>query len=372
MTTPRNPRGQAGRPGSLEWDNLESGARTARMLAVAALVLAVLAVGLAAWQLISTPGTCQEEAWAVEPDTANLPADWDLGAAQYDLGQKNLSYFGAVDDIGSQPQVLVTVTCFPTGAEESVTRSREAAEDAGMSVIEREDMGEQSYSAVSPTGATFVQVRTGRLVAYLAGTTDTAPTDVEQIASAFDIAMGGDGSNTDVPLPQPSQDVGQVSPDPGVSQPPASQTVPELAAVLPTQVGDMQIEIVSSTGEQFLGEDAGSRAVLAALRDAGLEAGDLKTAEGYDSLAETDLSMLAVTIDGMAGKDMRDMVLNIWLAATGTGVERTTTTLGGEEWMVIDYGDEGRKDYVLLRGDTLIDISTSDPSLAEQVAVALP
>jgi hypothetical protein len=353
-------------------DTTDSSARTARIVAMLALVLAVVALGLAAFQLVATPGTCHEEAWDVEPDEDTVPAGWTLSAAQYDLGRKTMSYIGQVDDLGGQPQVIGTVTCYPTGAEESVTRSQDAAEAAQQNVVPLTDLGDQAFSAVDPSGATFVQVRHGRVVVYLAGTPDTASTDVEQLAAAFDIGMGGDGADVNAPRPSPSDDLGQGSFDPGASEAPPSQAVPELAAVLPTQVGDMAIDINSLTGADFLGEDPGSRAVLAALRAAGLDAGDLKVAEGYDSLAETDLSMLAVTVDGMEVKDTRDLVLNIWLAASGPGVTTTKTTLAGDEWMVIDYGDEGRKDYVLLKGDTVIDISTADPELAAQVAEALP
>ena len=103
---------------------------------------------------------------------------------------------------------------------------------AGMAVIVREDMGEQAYSAVDDeSGATFVQVQSGPVVAYIAGTTDTASTDVEQIASAFDIAMGGDGADLDAPRPQPSQDLGLGSPGPTASEP-VGQGVPEQAAKL--------------------------------------------------------------------------------------------------------------------------------------------
>ena len=69
----------------------------ARMVAVAALALALVAVGLAAWQLIATPGSCQQAAWDVEPDAEDLPADWALSAVQYQLSQKILSYLGPID-----------------------------------------------------------------------------------------------------------------------------------------------------------------------------------------------------------------------------------------------------------------------------------
>jgi hypothetical protein len=353
-------------------DRIDGTARSGRMLAAAALVLALVAVGLAAWQLVGGPDTCQQQAWDVEPDANDLPDGWALSASQYDLSRKTMSFVGALpaDEFSGQAAIITTITCFPEGAVEAVTRSREAAEDAEQSVVARDDLGDQAFSAVDPSGATFMQLRSGNVVVYLAGTPDTASTDVERLASAFDLALGGDGGEIAPPEPVPS-DVGLGSPDPGASQP-GVQAVPELAALLPATVGDHQIEITSLTGADFLGEDPGSRAVLAALRDAGLDASDLKVAEGYDSLAETDLQLLAVTIDGLPVGRTRDIVLDVWLAASGPGVTTDTVTLDGEEWMRIDYGDDSRKDYVLLKDDVVIDVTTSDRELAEQVAAALP
>jgi hypothetical protein len=273
------------------------------------------------------------------------------------------------DEFTAQSAVIGTITCFPDGAAEAVDRSREAAEGAEQAVIERDDLGDQAFSAVDPSGATFLQLRAGPVVVYLAGTPETSATDVDSMASAFDIALGGDGG--DIAPPAPSDDIGLGSDDPGAFPAP-SQAAPELAALLPARVGDLQMDITSLTGADFLGEDPGSRAVLAALREAGLGAEDLKVAEGYDSLGETDLSMLAVRVDGMPVEQTRDLVLDVWLAASGPGIQQDTVTLAGEEWLRIDYGDESRKDYVLLRDDVVIDVTTADPALAERVAEALP
>jgi hypothetical protein len=64
-------------------------------------------------------------------------------------------------------------------------------------------------------------------------------------------------------------------------------------------------------------------------------------------------------------------VLESWLSATGAGVTTSTTTLAGEAWEVIDYGDEGTKDYVRVEGEDVIVITTSDPAEAEAAAAAM-
>ena len=70
--------------------------------------------------------------------------------------------------------IYATVTCFRSGAEDGVTRSRAAAEDAGQSVADRDDLGEQAYSAVDESGAAFLQMRAGKIVVYLAASGDAS------------------------------------------------------------------------------------------------------------------------------------------------------------------------------------------------------
>ena len=95
-------------------------------------------------------------------------------------------------------------------------------------------------------------------------------------------------------------------------------------------------------------------------------------AQAYDEAGVADLSVLAVTVDGLPAEQTRDIVLENWLAATGDGVTRDTVTLDGQEWTRIDYGDGGTLDYVLTDGANVIVITTADAALAEQTAAALP
>ena len=128
----------------------------------------------------------------------------------------------------------------------------------------------------------------------------------------------------------------------------------------------------SATGGTFLSDDQGSRAIQAALRAAGKTADDLRVAQAYDEAGAADLSVLAVTVDGLPAEQTRDIVLENWLAATGDGVKKDTVTLNGKTWTRIDYGDGGTLDYVLTDGANVIVITTADAALAEQAAAALP
>ncbi len=219
MTNPNTqPRTEPVRGGnrSAERDRLAAAARTTRVLAIAALVLAILAVGLVAVPLIAAPGSCQDQAWSVNPSTDDLPAGWSIAATQYDLSRKTMSFVGPqpADQFTAQAQVIATVTCFEQGAADAVSRSQQASEDANQSVRERNDLGDQGFSAVDVSGATFLQLRKDRIVVYMASSAEASSTEVDQLASAFDRALGGDGGTTAPATPAASIDLGLESFDP--------------------------------------------------------------------------------------------------------------------------------------------------------------
>ena len=162
------------------------------------------------------------------------------------------------------------------------------------------------------------------------------------------------------------------SPDPGESLVAESPAAPDLVALMPSQVGSIVMTSDSATGGTFLSDDQDSRAIQAALRAAGKAPDDLRVAQAWDGAGASDLSVMAVTVDGLPAGQTRDMVLETLLAASGDGVTKDTVTLDGKAWTRIDYGDGGTLDYVLTDGANVIVITTADAALAEQTAAALP
>lgn len=382
MTTPRIPRrepdGPRLRPPG-EQDRLEAAGRTSRRLAVAALVLSVVGVGLAAWNVITpADGGCQSVAWSATPDAKDLPADWTVASTQYDIARKSMSLLGpaSVDETRGQAVVYATITCYPDGAADAVTRSADAATAAGQLVNSRNDLGDGGFSAADDSGATFLQFRHDRVVVYLAASGDATSAEVDRLASAFDRAMGGDGGAVAVGTQDvitsadPTSEAGTAAPSDDVL--PSDGTAPELEARLPTRVGDLVLIVDSATGSLFLGDDQVSRAIAAALRAEGREPDDLAVAQAYDETAESDLSILAVSVDGMSEDKVTAFVLQSWLSATGAGVTIDTATLSGRELTRIDYGDGGALDYVTRQGAIVIVITTASPDLAAQAVAALP
>ena len=346
---------------------------------MAALALSVVGLGLAAWNVIRpADGGCQSVAWSTTPDPKDLPAGWTVAASQYDVARKSMSLLGPIsaDETQVQPVVYATITCFPEGAMDAVARSADAATAAGQLVMSRTDLGDGGFSASDDAGATFLQFRRDRVVVYLAASGDATPAEVDRLASAFDRAMGGDGGAVAVGTQDvitsaaPSTAPETAAPSDGVL--PSDGTAPELEAVLPTRVGDLVLTVDSATGSLFLGDDQVSRAIAAALRADGREPDDLAVAQAYDETAESDLSMLAVSVDGMSEDKITAFVLQSWLSANGAGVKTNTTTLSGRELTRIDYGDGGPLDYVTTQGAIVIVITTANPDLAAQAVAALP
>ncbi len=375
MTNPRTPRSEpaTSRSSSAGPNQASGSARTAGTIALLALVVAIGAIGLVAWRIVGPgdPG-CQEAAWDVSPADGDLPDGWTVSATQYDLNRKTLSFLGPLplDEVSGQAVVYATVTCFEQGAADAVARSSAAAEAAGQSVIDRDDLGDQGFSAADDTGSVFQQFRHGDIVVYLAASGDASATEVDEVASAFDKALGGDGGSITPPEEIPTDSSESFAPDESFAA--ESPAAPDLVAALPTQVGSVTLAADSASGSTILGEDQGSRGILAALRAAGRQPDDMLVAQAYDELGESDLAILGVSVDGMPVAAIKDLVLGSWLAASGEGVTRDTVTLAGKPWTRIDYGDGGTLDYLLAEGDTVFVITTADPDLAAQAAAALP
>jgi hypothetical protein len=357
---------------------------------VLALAIALVAVGLGAWQtvgMLTRAPSCQTAAWNVTPATDQMPGGWSVRTSTYDVGRRTISMVGpeSADSSTQQAMGLATVTCFPEGAADSVTRSRAAAKAAGQAVTDRNDLGDQAWTSEDSSGSFFANIRRGAVVAYLAFSGTVTQDEVDQIASAFDLALGGQGGS-DVPGPADTLDpVGSEIPsfegsfpldsfDPGASGdlPSESPAAADLEGLLPKKVGEVALTIQSALGPDILGEDQGSRAILAALRQSNLTPDALRVAQAYDETGASDITILVVEVKGMPLTTMRQLVLDSWLAASGAGVTTSDVTLGGHQFTRFDYGDEGTRDYVSAALGHVLVITTADPALAEQAAAALP
>ncbi len=362
---------------SEERAQLAQASQTTRRVAWIAVVVALVALGLAVWRTIAPSGSsCQDAAWNTTPRDRDLPADWSVSASQYDVDRKQMTIVGAqpADQATAQAVVYATITCFPSGAADAVTRSADAAAAAGQTVTDRNDLGDQAFSAEDGSGATFVQLRHGDVVVYLAASGDATPSEVDSLASAFDKALGGDGGTIaagapDAGLSEEPSDGELPSDEAGASESPAA---PELEAAIPATIGDVALQTDSVTGVDVLGDDPGARAITAALRADGHTPADLLVAYASDETGASDLSITALAVDGMGEKALRKLVLEAWLPSTTAGVTTAPVTVGGRAVTKVDYGDQGPLDYVLSNDGKVFIVSTADAALAAEALKALP
>ena len=389
MTSPRtaypNPPGQQPprmRP-SDERALLAASGRVTRRLALGALAVAVLALALVTWRTVVAGGglgaACQTTAWNAAPPIDQLPEGWALKGATYDVNRKSLTFVGPepADSSTAQAVVWVTVSCYPDGAAaDAVTRAAASLKDAGQTVTPRPDLGDQAFTALDASNARIVELRHGSVVVDLATSGDATDTEVDTLASAFDKALGGDGgtiASPDLSSGGPNASGDQSSPGAsGDGTAPGSPAAPELEKALPTTVGTIPLTVTSAVGTTFLADHPRGRFITAALRAAGKTSDQLRAAQAYDDTSAVDLTIIAVSVDGMSIDKMRQFVLDAWLGGTGAGVTTTDVTVSGHAFTRIDYGDEGQMDYVTTKGNVVIVITTADPSLAQQAAAALP
>jgi hypothetical protein len=383
MTTSRPPRVDPGREPRLRPSDeralLAQATRTTRRIALLALVFALAAIGLAAWRFVASSGSgCQSTAWSTAPAVEQLPLGWTISSSQYDVNRRTMTLLGPApaDATASQAVLYATITCYPQGAAESVSRSADAAAAAGQTVTSRTDLGDQGFLADDASGAAFLQFRHGDVVVYLAASGDATTDEVDAVASAFDLAMGGDGGAAVIGTPEAggptASAAASLAPASEIPSPTDSPAAPELESALPTSVGDIQLTVESAVGSSILGSDQGSRAITAALRADGLTADDLHVAQAYDATNQADLSFLVVGVTGMQLDALKALVMSSWLAASGPGVTTDTVPLSGRTFTRVSYGDGGSLDYVLAEKDFVLIIETADASLAAQAAAALP
>lgn len=379
MTTDRNrPEPTAARPRPAEERaRLAQEGRTTRRVAVAALVLALVGVGIAAVRfLVPAAGSCQQASWDVRPAEADLPEGFTLSVAQYDINRQQVTFLGPVpaDETTAQGVVYVTVTCFDEGAADAVSRSEQAARDANQAVTKRDDLGDGGFAATDENGSNFIQLRHHDVVVYLAASSDVAQSDVDTLASAYDKALGGDGGAIAIGTLDPGASASEepVASDLPSDEAPSQAAAPALEARLPKEVSGTPLTVSSMLGTDLLADDPTSRAITAALRAEGKTPADLTFAQASDDSQALDLSMFAVAVDGLSDAKTKALVLDSFLSAAGSGVTQSTVTLGGRTLTKVDFGDAGSVNYVLAEDGAVVVFTTSDEAIASATAAALP
>jgi hypothetical protein len=131
------------------------------------------------------------------------------------------------------------------------------------------------------------------------------------------------------------------------------------------------LTIDSASASDVFGQDPSSRALAARIRSLGKTLDDLQVAQAFDETGAVDIAILAFRLPGADSAKLRAAILETWLSSSAQGVKTTTPTLGGKAVTKIDYGDGSAFEYVWSKGDVVIDIETSDETIATEVLSAL-
>ena len=360
------------------------------ILAVLALLVSAAALALTVFKPVgssATTNSCRSLSWASLPDTSTLPAGWTLaGSGFYSDGYSTSVVGPAASGSTSVPSIYVRLNCLGTDDHLALTRSRDAAVAAGSTVVDFAKLGDESFALQDPTGGTTIYFRRSGIVAYLVASTTVTPADLQQSATAFDLAIAaatasnGSGIIAGITTPAPGGTVaplpsagGAASPAPsaGPSSTP-SHVVPALEAILPKSVNGTAYSSQSTDGTTALATDAASVSLAAAIKGFGKTPADFQVAESYDPTGALDLEVLGFRIVGVDGTPARQAIIASWMAAAASGMTTTPATVGTKSVIKVDYGDGGPIDYVYVHGQDVFDVSTSDPTLAATVLNQLP
>ena len=164
------------------------------ILAVAALLVSGAALVFTVLRPASTAAvdSCRSLAWASLPDTSTLPPGWILaGSGFYSDGYSTSVVGPAASGATDVPSIYVRLNCLGSDDHLALTRSHAAAVAAGSSQIAFAKLGDESFALQDPTGGTTIYFRRSGIVAYMVASTTVTPADLQQAATAFDLAIAG-------------------------------------------------------------------------------------------------------------------------------------------------------------------------------------
>ncbi len=369
--------------------------RTVFLLALLGLIAIVLAGASLTITLLRTSGatadSCRALAWGSLPDPSTLPAGWTLAGSGFFSDGYSTSLVGPTPagTTATTPSIYVRLNCLGSDDHLALTRSRDAALATGATNVAFARLGDESFALQEATGGTTVYFRRRGIVAYLVASPTVTPTELQQSATALDLAIAaatstsGSGATGSLPSAQPSGGVALGSPGPSVSQGPspaanpspaasASHAVPDLEAILPHLVNGTPFTSQSLTGADALGTDGSSVSLAASIKNFGKVPADFQVAETYDASGTVAVTVIGFRLVGVDGVPLRQAILASWLAAAGSGMTTAPATVAGKSVIKVNYSDGGPLDYVYVHGATVFDVSTADPTLAATVLKLLP
>ena len=140
---------------------------------------------------------------------------------------------------------------------------------------------------------------------------------------------------------------------------------------MPPAIKGTTLTTQSATDATSLSNAPSARALDAAVTSLGKKPGDLEVAIAYDTSGSMNLSVLGFRLPGVDPAKLRSIVLGSWLSTNTAGVATSTVDLFGTPSTRVSYGDGGADAYVVVRGDSVFVIETTDQALAASAVAAM-
>jgi hypothetical protein len=204
--------------------------------------------------------------------------------------------------------------------------------------------------------------RTERIPAFMSSRTMLTLTVV---AVAAAMAAACEGSPTDL-SPSPA------SPPPATALATRPSMDPELEAVLPDRVGELEIEKRSLAGMEF--SSNADPTFQQFLQEIGVSGASVSVASGVGGSTETSNTlMLAIRIRGASEDQIMSTFRRILEENQTRPYTVTTQTVSGKDVLLaVAQGAEGPPAYFYARGDVMLFVAASDESIAEEAIALLP
>jgi hypothetical protein len=158
----------------------------------------------------------------------------------------------------------------------------------------------------------------------------------------------------------------------GAATPEGTMTAdPVLEAAIPSAVGELQLDIVSLTGEQYLAR-SGDTMLMQMISDVHLQPADVTLAIGIGQLDGQQLAIAAFRFPGVEEATLTNLFRDELIRETGNATARKATIGGRDVLVVDDPADAIMATYLIVDGDMARVVQASVDDLAEAAVGTLP
>jgi hypothetical protein len=180
----------------------------------------------------------------------------------------------------------------------------------------------------------------------------------------------GSGSPSPTATPTPVAQASAGGPGPSFTQ----GAVADLEAIIPDKVGDLTMQKQSMKGSQFLTSTTSSPEAVKFIQDLGVSPNDISIAIGSGYTADYSSTVFAFVIRA-SGADSGKLV-SVFKTASAAGdaspLQWASATVAGKSVETAGSSDTGGANYLYVKGDVLIWMIATTPTLAEQFIGQLP